>query len=52
MNTNINCNHYYSIVLTINPNSTDARGKTPEYIGSVILKWAKKMKLKNITNGP
>lgn len=44
--------HYYSIVLTINPNSTDACGKTEEYISSVILKWAKKLKLQNITNGP
>lgn len=52
MDTTIDNNHYYSIVLTINPNSTDARGKSPEYIGSVILKWAKKMKLQNISNGP
>jgi hypothetical protein len=31
--------NYYSVVLTINPNSTDARKKSSDYIKSNILKW-------------
>lgn len=39
---------YYAVILTVDPNSTDARNKTSEHIQLRILKWAKNLKIQDI----